>query len=140
MDFVPGLPRTRARFDAVWVIVDHLTKSAHLLHMYDLFFGGISKSRQKRYADRRQKPLEFKEGDHVFLKVIPTTGVGRAIKTKKLNLRCIGLFQILKRIGPIVYQMALPAHLSNLHDVFHISQLQKYSFDATHVIDPESVQ
>ncbi|XP_020978055.1 uncharacterized protein LOC110271469 [Arachis ipaensis] len=44
-----------------------------------------AQSCQKSYADQRQKPLEFDEGDHVFLKVTPTTGVGRLNKTKKLN-------------------------------------------------------
>jgi len=33
-------------------------------------------SRQKSYYDNRKKPLEFQEGDHVFLKVTPTIGVG----------------------------------------------------------------
>ena len=31
MDFVVGLPRTDAGYDAIWVIVDRLTKSAHFL-------------------------------------------------------------------------------------------------------------
>ncbi|XP_072054296.1 uncharacterized protein [Arachis hypogaea] len=31
IDFVSGLPRTRAGFDAIWVIVDRLTKSTHFL-------------------------------------------------------------------------------------------------------------
>ncbi|XP_072052093.1 uncharacterized protein [Arachis hypogaea] len=31
MDFKTGLPRKRSGFDAIWVIVDHLTKSAHFL-------------------------------------------------------------------------------------------------------------
>ena len=31
MDFVTGLPRTRRQHDAIWVIVDRLTKSAHFL-------------------------------------------------------------------------------------------------------------
>ena len=31
MDFIMGLPRTRKGHDAIWVIVDRLTKSAHFL-------------------------------------------------------------------------------------------------------------
>jgi len=31
MDFVSGLPLTQKKHDAVWVIVDRLTKSAHFL-------------------------------------------------------------------------------------------------------------
>ncbi|XP_015960618.1 uncharacterized protein LOC107484578 [Arachis duranensis] len=68
------------------------------------------------------------------------TGVGRAIKAKKLNPRYIGPFQILERVGPVVYRMALPPHLSNLHDVFLMSQLWKYTPDTSHVLEPESVQ
>nr|GEV88261.1 reverse transcriptase domain-containing protein [Tanacetum cinerariifolium] len=33
MDFVSGLPRTPSGYDSIWVIVDHLTKSAHFLPM-----------------------------------------------------------------------------------------------------------
>ncbi|XP_015932050.1 uncharacterized protein LOC107458354 [Arachis duranensis] len=100
----------------------------------------LSKSRQKSYADQRRKPLEFEEGEHVFLKVTLTTGVGRAIKTKKLNFRDIGPFEILKRIGPVAYRIALPPYLSNLHNVFHVSQLRKYTPDASHVLEPEPIQ
>nr|KYP59990.1 Retrotransposable element Tf2 [Cajanus cajan] len=99
-----------------------------------------AQSRQKSYADKRRKPLEFSEGEHVFLKVTPTTGVGRAIKAKKLNPKFIGPYQILKRIGPVAYQIALPPFLSNLHDVFHVSQLRKYIHDPSHVLESEAVQ
>ena len=44
-----------------------------------------AQSRQKSYYDKRHRPLEFEEGDHVFLKLSPTTGVGRSLKIKKLN-------------------------------------------------------
>ncbi|XP_072062126.1 uncharacterized protein [Arachis hypogaea] len=99
-----------------------------------------AQSRQKSYADQRRKPLEFEVGERVFLRVTPTTGIGRAIKTKKLNLRCIGPFEILRRFEPVAYHVALSPLLSNLHDVFHVSQLRKYMSDATHVLEPEFVE
>ena len=51
------------------------------------------------------------------------TGVGRALKSKKLNLRFIGPYQISKRVGKVAYRVGLPPHLSNLHDVFHVSHV-----------------
>ncbi|MCI77499.1 retrotransposon gag protein, partial [Trifolium medium] len=58
--------------------------------------------------------------------VTSTTGIGRALKSKKLASRFIGPYQILKRIGKVAYRIALPPSLSNLHDVFHVSQLRMY--------------
>ncbi|XP_057760466.1 uncharacterized protein LOC130980841 [Arachis stenosperma] len=66
--------------------------------------------------------------------------MGRAIKTKKLNPHFIGPFEILKRIGPVAYRIALPPYLSNLLDMFHVSQLQKYTPDVSHVREPEPIQ
>jgi len=58
----------------------------------------VSQSRQKSYHDKSRKDLEFQEGDHVFLRVTHVTGVGRALKSKKLTPRFIGQYQILERI------------------------------------------
>ncbi|KAK4258779.1 hypothetical protein QN277_029225 [Acacia crassicarpa] len=99
-----------------------------------------AQSRQKSYADKRQRPLEFEVGDHVFLKVSPVTGIGRSIKAKKLTPRFIGPYEILERIGPVAYRIALPPHLSQVHDVFHVSQLKKYHPDPSHVIEPEEIE
>jgi hypothetical protein len=50
----------------------------------------------------------------------------RRFKAKgKLSPRFIGLFQILKQVGEMAYQLELPDHLSDVHDVFHVSQLKK---------------
>ena len=100
----------------------------------------ISQSRQKSYHDKRRKDLEFQEGDHVFLRVTPTTGVGRALKAKKLTPRFIGPYQITSRVGKVAYRVALPPNLSNLHDVFHVSQLRKYIPDPSHVIQMDDIQ
>ena len=55
-----------------------------------------SQSRQKSYHDKCRKDLEFQEGDHVFLRVTPVTNVGRALKSKKLTPRFIGLYHTRK--------------------------------------------
>ena len=83
-----------------------------------------SQSKQKSYHDKRRKDLEFQEGDHVFLRVNPVTGVGRALKSKKLTPQFIGPYQILERVGNVAYRVALPPNLSNFHDVFHVLQLR----------------
>ena len=68
------------------------------------------------------------------------TGVGRALKSKKLTPRFIGPYQILERVGKVAYRVALPPHLSNLHNVFHVSQLRKYVPDPSHVIQMDDVE
>jgi len=100
----------------------------------------VTQSRQKSYADKRRRPLEFEAGDHVFLKVTPTAGIGRALKSRKLTPRFIEPYQIMRRIGPAAYEMALPPHLGNLHNVFHVSQLRKYIADPTHILEDDDVQ
>ncbi|KAL5551009.1 hypothetical protein UlMin_001185 [Ulmus minor] len=60
-----------------------------------------AQSRQKSYADKRRRPLEFQVGDLVFLKVAPMKGVMRFGKKGKLSPRFIGPFEILERIGKV---------------------------------------
>ena len=62
------------------------------------------------------------------------------LKFHKLTPRFIGPFEILKHGSPVAYQVALPPSLSNLHSVFHISQLKKYVHDLSHVIELDNVQ
>jgi hypothetical protein len=85
----------------------------------------IAQSRQKSYVDTRRRLLEFKEGDHVYLKVSPIRGMRRFKVKGKLSPRFIRPFLILKRVGEVAYQVKLPNHLANVQDVFHVSQLKK---------------
>ena len=94
-----------------------------------------AQSRQKSYADRRRRPLEFKVDDHVFLKVMPKRGVVRFRKRGKLVPIFIEPFEILERVGIVAYRLALPPSLSGVHEVFHVSMLRKYTPDPTHVVD-----
>ena len=83
----------------------------------------------------RRRPLEFKVGDHVFLKVMPKRGVVRFGKRGKLSPRLIGNFEILEWIGIVAYLLALPPSMSGVHEVFHVSMLRKYTPDPAHVVD-----
>jgi hypothetical protein len=85
----------------------------------------VTQTRQKSYANNRRRPLEFEERNHVYLKVSPLRGM-RKFKVKgKLSPHYIGPFMIFKRVGEMAYQLALPASLSDVHNVFHVSQLKK---------------
>ena len=51
-----------------------------------------------------------------------------------LSPRYVGPFEILKRVGPVAYRLALPPALSKIHDVFHVSALRKYIPHPSHVL------
>ncbi|XP_042435576.1 uncharacterized protein LOC122021519 [Zingiber officinale] len=96
-----------------------------------------AQSRQKSYADKRRRDLEFAVGDHVFVKIAPMKGVMRFDKKGKLSLRFIGPFEILDRVGALAYRVALPPNLVGVHNVFHISMLRKYMSNPSHVLNFE---
>ncbi|GJZ58638.1 putative reverse transcriptase domain-containing protein [Tanacetum coccineum] len=84
-----------------------------------------SRDRQRSYADKRRKPLEFQVGDKVMLKVSPWKGVIRFSKRGKLNPRYIGPFKILAKVRTVAYRLELPEKLSRVHSTFHVSNLKK---------------
>nr|GEV19871.1 putative reverse transcriptase domain-containing protein [Tanacetum cinerariifolium] len=85
----------------------------------------VARDRQKSYADKRRKPLEFSVGDKVLLKVSPRKGVVRFGKRSKLSPRYVGPFDIVERIGPVAYRLRLPQELVGVHDTFYVSNLKK---------------
>ncbi|KAJ8763535.1 hypothetical protein K2173_002418 [Erythroxylum novogranatense] len=100
----------------------------------------VASDRQKSYADLKRKDIEFQVGDKVFLKVSPWKHILRFGKKGKLSPRFIGPYEILKRVGPVAYQLALPGELARLHDVFHVSMLRRYRSDITHKIPVQEIQ
>ncbi|GJY22021.1 putative reverse transcriptase domain-containing protein [Tanacetum coccineum] len=76
------------------------------------------------------KPLEFKVGDQVLLKVSPWKRVVHFGKKGKLALRYVGPFKILEKIRPVAYRLRLPEKVSSVHDTFHVSNLKKCLADA----------
>ena len=80
-----------------------------------------AQGRQKSYADVRRREIEFEVGGGEFLKVSPMKGVVRFRKKGKLSPRYTRPFQIMRRIGEVLYELELPTNLGTVHPVFHIS-------------------
>ena len=79
-------------------------------------------------------------GDMVFLKVSPWKKILRFGRKGKLSPRFIGPYRILKRVGPVAYQLELPPELNRIHDVFHVSMLRRYRSDPTHVVPVAEIE
>ncbi|XP_052877250.1 uncharacterized protein LOC128283875 [Gossypium arboreum] len=162
MDFVSGLTLTPTEKDSVWVIVDRLTKTAHFIPGSSFYVSVLGKLHEalgsrldfstafhphtdgqlekKAYADLKRKDIEYSVGDMVFLKVSPWKKVLRFSRKGKLSPRFIGSYQILKQVGPVVYQLEVPPELDRIHDVFHVSMLRRYCSDPTHVLPMEEIE
>jgi hypothetical protein len=85
----------------------------------------VAQSRQKSYANKRRRDLSFEIRDFIYLKVSPMRGTRRLRVKGKLAPRYVGPFKIIDCKGEVAYQLELPPQLSEVHDVFHVSQLKK---------------
>jgi hypothetical protein len=94
----------------------------------------VSQDRKKSYADKGITPMEFKFGDHVFLKVKANRSSLKLRNCSKLAACYCGPFEILERIGTVAHMILFLASIY-VHNVFHVSLLKKYIPDANHVID-----
>eukprot|EP00253_Pinus_taeda_P012641 PITA_12641 len=98
-----------------------------------------AQDRQKNFADRKRRFKEYQVGDHVYIRIQTKRSTLQWSGCAKLAPRYCGPFQILARIGPVAYQLALPSHI-RVHNVFHVSILKKYVYDPRHVIQWQDIQ
>jgi hypothetical protein len=85
----------------------------------------VAQSRQKSYTDHRRRELSFEVGDLVYLKVSAMRGLRRFNVRGKLAPRFIEPFKILDKRCEIACQLDLSPQLSDVNDVFYVSQLNK---------------
>nr|GEV35206.1 putative reverse transcriptase domain-containing protein [Tanacetum cinerariifolium] len=89
---------------------------------FDALYG--RKCRSPICWDER-KPMKFKVGDIVMLKVSPWKGVVRFGKRGKLNPRYVRPFKVLAKVRDVAYRFEFPHELSRVHNTFHVSNLKR---------------
>jgi hypothetical protein len=86
-----------------------------------------AQQRQKSYADRKRRELEFSVGDQVMLSTkhlkLKTPGC------RKLMPLWAGPYSVSQKIGAVAYRLQLPPELT-IHPVFHVSLLKPFYPDS----------
>ena len=115
--YVPGDSRVekvdrtmQAREQAVQMLKFHLKRA---------------QDRMQSQANKSRTDRQFQVGEWVYLKLQPHRQVTvRQGQQHKLSAKYHGPFKVEERIGEVAYKLTLPNH-SQIHPVFHISQLKK---------------
>src|SRR6202011_631155 len=87
--------------------------------------------RQAYYANSSRREQTFNEGDQVMLRTANYLSrmrkkAGTLNTSTSLVPRYVGPYPIIRKLSNLVYQLKLPASWGNVHNVFHVSQLQAY--------------
>ncbi|XP_052488012.1 uncharacterized protein LOC128041743 [Gossypium raimondii] len=107
----------------------------------------IISDRDPRFTSRFWKKLHEALGTHLDFSIEfnPQTDgqlerVLRFGRKGKLSPRFIESYLVLRRVGPVAYQLELPPNLDRNHDIFHLSMLRRYRSDPSHVVPVEGIE
>ncbi|GJU72427.1 putative reverse transcriptase domain-containing protein [Tanacetum coccineum] len=128
------LPKSSQGYDTIWVIVDRLTKSAIFVPMRET-------DPMEKLARMYLKEVVTRHGIHndgqsertiqtlkdMLCACVIDFGKGwiNHLPLGELNLRYVGPFKVLEKVGAIAYKLELPQELSRVHNTFHVSNLKK---------------
>ena len=88
----------------------------------------------------KRKDIRYEVGEKVFLKVSPWKKVMRFGKRGKLSPRFIGPYEVIEKVGPVAYRLALPLDLEKIHNVFHVLMLRRYRSNPSHIVSLETIE
>ncbi|OIT34800.1 hypothetical protein A4A49_11859 [Nicotiana attenuata] len=84
--------------------------------------------KMKKFADRKRRPVNYRIGDKVMVKLNPQQFKSLRGVNQNLIRRYEGPFEITAKVGKVSFRLDLPHHLK-IHPVFHASQLKPYHED-----------
>ena len=84
--------------------------------------------------------MRYEINEKVFLKVSPWKKVMRFGKNDKLSPKFIAPYEVIEKVDPVAYRIALPQELEKIHNFFHVSMLKRYRSDPSHVISSETIE
>ncbi|GKB13050.1 putative reverse transcriptase domain-containing protein [Tanacetum coccineum] len=130
MDFITKLPKSSQGFDTIWVIVDRLTKSAHFLPIRKNDpLDKLARLYVNRIVARHEMGGSHPISGNHFRKLwVHMSHLGKGSYDSdlgKLNLRYVGPFRVLDKVGKVAYRLELPQEFSRVHHTFHVSNLKK---------------
>ena len=97
----------------------------------------VATDRQKSYVDMKRKNIRYEVGEKVFLKVSPRKKVMIFGKKGKLSPRFIGPYEVIEKVGPVAYRLALSL---DLEKSTMFSMLRRYRSDSSHVVSSETIE
>jgi hypothetical protein len=83
-----------------------------------------AQSRQKSYADKKRREVSFNPGDFAYLKVSPIRD-SKISGAWKVAPSVHWTVQSAEEGGAVAYRLELPEEMSDIHPVFHVSQLRR---------------
>ena len=82
----------------------------------------IAIMKSKYYYDKKHRPMFFRPGDKVLLRLYKGYSIPSA-KSRKLSQQYIGPFEVLERVGRLAYRLELPAYW-RVYPVFSVAMLE----------------
>ncbi|KAK4737420.1 hypothetical protein R3W88_001117 [Solanum pinnatisectum] len=108
-------------------------ESIRFVSRIGIYLGTLLGSNTGRQRNR------FYVGDRVFLCVSPMKGVMRFGRWGNLSPMYSGPCEILRIVGEVSYELAMPPMFSAIHPVFHVSMLCRYVHDESYVLQYDAM-
>ena len=94
----------------------------HIAEVHAQLRTALSVATRRQTGTKDGKHIEFEIGEKVWLS---TRHINTSRPSKKLDAKRIGPYEVIKRVNPNAYRLRLPSTIQ-LHDVFHVSLLDRY--------------